>query len=509
MSVRTANLVLCSILALVVINYHTLSFNYDARQYYALVQSLVEDGDVDLSNQSMLGRYKHMQFPPGLSFMVTPLAWTLDRSGTPTTESLYIDPERDSEIMPEARVPFWEVTNTNYKVSVGYANYVMHGGYMVAFAVVSLSMFLMCLILSMRMLKPGQAWIVSMLALGSPMLLLNATSFLLYASLSAMGLSCLAVYSYRLAGLSARWALLCGLACGLLFLTRYECIVFGALFIVGLILQNKFREALCLTCTWLSCILILLFYNWRAFGSPFTVSYSVENIITFGVSSKFLYWYLFHPKGGLFIYSSLMLLSLFGLVLEKERVLLVLSLSLLTIILLKINPSSDVETAGLDINRYFLVLFPFSALGFGQLVKWRRFMVLPGSGLAVAGFCLFFSLHPFCDRWQIDNSPLLSRLARDSNLLAQNCDKIIQSIPDSVEFIDGVRKPGIFDLHKSSVMFHKYGGYFGFYFQNSEQCYRGNYFNRSDIALITYLRPCWAEERAWLSSHPARCQRPF
>jgi hypothetical protein len=494
-------------LAFVIVSYHSVSFDYDARQYYSLVESMLQDGDLDTHNQGLL--HAPVQFPPGFSFLVAPVAAVLDGLGPRRKHDLLVDDV--SEMVPEARIPMWNAMGSVYRLYTGRGfDADVHGSYMTAFAITSLLMFALGLAANAKLLRPGQGWVPVLLAIGSPMVLYNATSYLLYSSLTALGLSSIALLLHRTSESRGSRLLACGAACGALLLIRYEMAIVPAAFVVAALVERRPREAWAIVLGAAPFILLLLAYNSAVFGNPFAMSYEAEKLNEFTISPQRLAWYLWDLRSGLLVYSTLAVVSLLGLWRERNRVYLAIPLVLLAIYLLRINPRTDVETAGLDINRYFLVLIPYSSLGLGQLVTrfgWRAWA--PAATIAAVGLATFFSLFPFRDRHHLDHTPITRRLARESNLYQPRFSEVAARLVGRRVYRDGREIPASVKLFEQAVIFHKYAGYYGFYSRLDSTWVKGMYFDNGSELIVIRLRRCLPEEGRWAATHSGTCARPF
>ena len=504
---RLAALGMCLLLLVVIAAFHTVSFDYDARQYYSLAASLLEDHDLDTRNQGLM--LAPAQFPPGFSVLAAPLAAWMSHLRTRRVVPLEVDDL--SEMIPEARVPLWHVLGLTYRVPTwkGGHTYV-YGSMMTALALVSLAFLGLAVWVCSESLCRRAYWIPLLMILGSPMCLYNATSYLLYATLTAVGLSSCALALYRSTSRPVATALACGLACGTLVTIRYEAALMLVAYIVGCIRQGDRRRAIALAVGAAPLVALLMYYNALYFGAPLASSYDTERLNVFTVSMQRLYWYVFDLRSGLLVFSSLAVLSLAGLANERDRTLVWIPICLACLYLLRVNVRTDAHTAGLDINRYMLLLFPYFALGLRNHVdRLGAKAVAIASCVATLGFAQFFTLFPFRDQHHYGMTPFAQRILRETPFAPQTIATVVGSPPKPVLFAASAERAlGTFDL-RHAALFHKYSGYYGFVVSAQDTVLRGTLFDTGPHLLVTQLRPCRGDEAKWGRARFASISLPF
>lgn len=227
-----------------------------------------------------------------------------------------------------------------------------------------------------------------------------------YATLTAFGLSSLFCYffvkSFKKEAFIFQF--LSGLCLGLLVLTRLETILIAGVIYLFLVFYKKWGFLKNVILGGSLSLVILLFYNYSQFGSPFHFGILKGDINQIGFDLSYVFANLLNPKSGILFWSFLTSLGLIGLFLGNKKYLKVLGVASLVLIALllvrvpvmyKCIGENPIDMGGIlvdcarnmnealmlirsDANRYVIVLAPFAVLGlqnmliiFGKYIKIR------------------------------------------------------------------------------------------------------------------------------------------
>lgn len=250
------------------------------------------------------------------------------------------------------------------------------------------------------------ASLVPLVVITSPVFMHNIVKTPAYATLTAFGLSCLFTYFFVKGFLEKRLApqFLSGLFAGLLVLTRLETIVIAAVVFVALVILRDSRFLKNYVLGGFLPAIILLFYNLSQYGNPFHLGILAGDINLISLDWGYLSANLFNPQSGILFWSTLPSLGIIGLFLDDKQYTEILgigSLALIAVVLVRMPimvncvgegtrligglpltcPNNLAEALILirfDINRYIVVLIPFSILGLQTLLA-----SIPGQLLAI------------------------------------------------------------------------------------------------------------------------------
>ncbi|MCX6090984.1 MAG: hypothetical protein NTX88_11570 [Candidatus Atribacteria bacterium] len=217
-----------------------------------------------------------------------------------------------------------------------------------------------------------------------------------YATLTAVGVSCLFGYFFVKGSLERKFApqFLSGLFVGLLVLTRFETIVIATVVLVSLVVIREFGFLKNYVLGALVPTIILLLYNLSQFGNLFHLGLFKGDINLISLDLGYIYANLFNPQSGILFWSTLASLGIIGLFLDDKRhtkILGISSLALIALVLVRVpimyncvgegtrligglpitcpnNMAEMVTLIRFDANRYIIVLIPFSILGLRTLV---------------------------------------------------------------------------------------------------------------------------------------------
>lgn len=234
-------------------------------------------------------------------------------------------------------------------------------------------------------------FIIPAVLLSAPMFLRTVVAMPLFATLTSYGLAslfflflCLSLHSNR-----AGYAVLSGLALGLLVMTRLELSIWVVLFLGYFLMTRRFRHAMLFTLGGFMPLAALIIYNLHFFGTPLHLGIFRGDINRLGFNAPYISDSIIHPQSGVLFWTPLLIPGLVLLFAAKESVLRVIAIFSFVLILfytLRIPvmyshigqgimniggipvsaPATAAEMRNLicfDINRYALVLVPFSMLG--------------------------------------------------------------------------------------------------------------------------------------------------
>jgi hypothetical protein len=240
------------------------------------------------------------------------------------------------------------------------------------------------------------ASLAPLVVITSPVFMHNIVNTPAYATLTAFGVSCLFGYFFVKGSLEKKSApqFLSGLFVGLLVLTRLETIVVATVVLVSLVVIREFGFLKNYVLGTLLPAVILLLYNLSQFGNPFHLGILTGDINLISLDWGYIYASLFNPQSGILFWSTLASFGIIGLFLDDKRhtkILGISSLALIALVLVRVpimyncvgegtrligglpvacpnNMAEMVTLIRFDVNRYIIVLIPFSILGLRTLV---------------------------------------------------------------------------------------------------------------------------------------------